>query len=229
MKNLIFDLGFYNGADTENYLKKGFRVVAVEADPDLYILGMEKFSKEIESGELILLNRIFSDSSLTIQFYIHPEHKDWSTADKSKADYWGINYKTIKVEVITYRDLLLGYGIPYYIKCDIEGLDYLLIDQINNSIIKPKYVSCELSRLDYYKTFSLLYVSGYTAFQLRNQLNNPEYESGNFGEFLPEDEWLNFDTCLTRYMKYKELKAIDTKNCALGWLDIHCKMRLTNG
>jgi len=223
MNNLIFDLGFYNGVDTDNYLKKGFNVVAVEADPNLYIIGKEKFRKEIDSGKLILLNKIFSDIGIACNFFIHPEHQDWSTADKDKADFWKIEYKTILVEVITYRDLILKYGKPYYIKCDIEGFDYLLIDQINNSIIKPKYVSCELSRLDYYKIFSLLYVAGYTKFQLINQLHNDKYSSGDFGDFLPADKWLDFDECLTRYMKYKELKAIDNINLALGWLDVHAK------
>ena len=33
--NLIFDLGMHRGEDTELYLKKGFRVVAVDADAEL--------------------------------------------------------------------------------------------------------------------------------------------------------------------------------------------------
>jgi hypothetical protein len=31
--NLIYDFGMHDGADTDYYLRKGFRVVAVEADP----------------------------------------------------------------------------------------------------------------------------------------------------------------------------------------------------
>ena len=34
-KNLIFDIGMHIGQDTEFYLKKGFCVVAVEANPKL--------------------------------------------------------------------------------------------------------------------------------------------------------------------------------------------------
>ena len=33
--DLIYDVGMHNGADTAFYLAKGFRVVAVEANPEL--------------------------------------------------------------------------------------------------------------------------------------------------------------------------------------------------
>jgi 16S rRNA A1518/A1519 N6-dimethyltransferase RsmA/KsgA/DIM1 with predicted DNA glycosylase/AP lyase activity len=33
-KDLIYDVGMHHGEDTEFYLRKGFRVVAFEADPD---------------------------------------------------------------------------------------------------------------------------------------------------------------------------------------------------
>ena len=35
MENLIFDIGFHKGEDTLFYLLKGYRVIAVDADPDL--------------------------------------------------------------------------------------------------------------------------------------------------------------------------------------------------
>ena len=34
-KDLIFDIGMHKGEDAEFYLRKGFRVVAFEADADL--------------------------------------------------------------------------------------------------------------------------------------------------------------------------------------------------
>jgi FkbM family methyltransferase len=220
-KKTIFDLGFHNGNDTANYLSKGYNVIAVEADPFLASAGLKRFKDE---HNLIILNAAFcSDINAGIPFYVFPDNRDWSTADKAKADYRGIDYETKIIPAINYKYLIRTYGIPYYIKCDIEGFDYLLIKQICEAGITPEYLSLELSRLDYYKIFSYLFVAGYTAFQLRNQANNPEYSSGEFGEYLPHKEWLSFDECLTRYMKYKELKAIDNINLALGWIDINAK------
>jgi FkbM family methyltransferase len=221
---LIFDLGFHNGTDTRYYLKKGYNVIAVEANPALCKQGEKEFKKKIKSGDLVLLNKVFSDKSGTfIDFYIH-KNTDWSTADRQKAKYLGILKNKVSVSSISYRDLLT-YGLPEYIKCDIEGLDYLLIKQISElSHKKPEYLSFELSRLDYFKIFSYLYISGYSKFQLRNQAHNPEFSSGDFGKYLPSNKWLDFDTVLTQYMKYKELKAIDNVNLALGWVDIHAKL-----
>ena len=42
-KNLIFDLGFHNGDDSDFYLKKGFNVIALEANPELVRRGIKKF------------------------------------------------------------------------------------------------------------------------------------------------------------------------------------------
>ena len=39
MENLIFDIGFHKGEDTLFYLLKGYRVIAVDADPDLIMNG----------------------------------------------------------------------------------------------------------------------------------------------------------------------------------------------
>jgi FkbM family methyltransferase len=221
--NLIFDLGFFNGDDTAYYLKKGYKVVAVEANHELYKKGLERFAKEVKSRDLMLLHRVFHrNSDIKTFFYIHPKNPDWSTADKSKAEYLNIN-TSVEVLSVNYYQLQSVYGTPYYVKCDIEGFDYLLIQQVCDILEKPEYLSFELSRLDYFKTFSYLYVAGYTGFQLINQGNNKLFCSGDFGELLP-NKWINFDECLTRYMKYKELKEIDNVNLALGWIDIHAKI-----
>ena len=42
-QNLIFDVGLHKGEDTDFYLKKGFSVVAFEADPDLVAACQERF------------------------------------------------------------------------------------------------------------------------------------------------------------------------------------------
>jgi len=233
LNNLIFDLGFHNGDDTAYYLHKGYSVVALEANPKLHELGRIRFNKEIDNGKLTLLNLVFNDIiDDKVIFYINPERDDLSTCDLNKTLYWNVKPIITDVLTISYIDMISIFGTPYYIKCDIEGLDYLLIKQISNSINNiPEYLSFELSRFDYFKTFSYLYVSGYTKFQLINQtaldkdedFTFTEYSSGKFGKFL-QNNWLSFDECLTRYMKYKELKGIDNVNLALGWIDIHAKL-----
>jgi len=57
MSELIYDVGMDNGDDSEFYLSKGFRVVAVEADPDLCRAAEERFEPFIRSGQLTIVNR----------------------------------------------------------------------------------------------------------------------------------------------------------------------------
>jgi 16S rRNA A1518/A1519 N6-dimethyltransferase RsmA/KsgA/DIM1 with predicted DNA glycosylase/AP lyase activity len=57
MQRLIYDVGAHKGEDTDFYLKKGFSVVAIEADPTLFSLLSERFDQHIELGKLTLLSR----------------------------------------------------------------------------------------------------------------------------------------------------------------------------
>jgi len=50
MKKTIFDVGLHKGEDTEYYLTRGFRVVAIEANPDLVLFCTEKFRKFIDAA-----------------------------------------------------------------------------------------------------------------------------------------------------------------------------------
>jgi hypothetical protein len=52
---LIYDVGAHKGEDAEFYLKKGFSVVAIEANPELYSLLSVGFSEFIKSGNLFFL------------------------------------------------------------------------------------------------------------------------------------------------------------------------------
>ena len=54
--DLIIDLGMNNGDDTEFYLKRARRVVAVEANPALCEQARERFRDELASGRLEILN-----------------------------------------------------------------------------------------------------------------------------------------------------------------------------
>ena len=232
MLKKVFDLGFFNGDDTAYYLHKGYHVVAIEANLRLVQAGKIRFEKEINEGRLVLLHRAFHDvSEEVVSFWMHPTNLDWSTCDINKTKFWNCEPEECEVSTISFSQLRQEFGLPYYVKCDIEGFDYLLIRQISTMSEKPRYLSFELSRFDYFKTFSYLFVAGYCEFQLINQaalvdesdFAFTKYSSGRFAEYL-DDNWLSFDECLTRYMKYKELKAIDNKNLALGWVDIHAKL-----
>lgn len=241
--NLIYDLGFHIGQDTEFYLKKGFDVVAIEANPDLCKRGKDKFSSYIESGQLKLINKAISISNEKINFYIHPTQEDWSSCFKEFINDNNVELKKIVVEGITLQELFDIYSVPRYLKVDVEGADVVVAKQLLSMQVKPEYVSFETSRKDYAKIFSFLFLSGYSNFQLINQQKydglmlkninkegmNIDYKfelgsSGLFGKDLSEDKWITYDELLSRYTKFIDLRTLDMENLSLGWLDVHAKL-----
>lgn len=243
--NLIFDLGFHNGDDTDFYLKKWFNVIALEANPYLVKEGMKKFQKYIVEKKLVLINKMVSDKVGMQNFYIHPTKSDWSSCDLNMAESDGSKSKIVSVEAVSLLDLCKEFGTPQYVKIDIEGCEIMVAKQLFYLENKPQYVSFETSKRTYAGIFSWLYVAGYKKFQLVNQLNNlnrkPEetqklvegkkieyqftkYSSGFFGNDLPSNKWLSYEEALLRYLKYKELKIIDNQELALGWLDVHASL-----
>ncbi|MDH5188963.1 MAG: FkbM family methyltransferase [Rhodospirillaceae bacterium] len=242
MNNLIFDLGFHFGEDTDFYLAKGFDVVAVEANPYLIDNGRKKYSTEIKNGKLTLLHNAISSAAGKESFYIHPNKTEWSSCLKEMAESDGSSAEKVSVDAVNILQLTEEYGVPYYMKVDVEGCDVIVASQLSSLNKKPLYVSFETSKKDYADIFSYLHASGYDEFQLVNQINNefrpmPEasmegnsidykfgtYSSGFFGKDLPGDRWLTYDEALTQYIKYKELKKIDNKELGLGWLDVHAR------
>ena len=55
-QDLIYDVGMNNGDDTAYYLRRGFRVVAIEANTRLAKCAAERFRTRISSGQLRILN-----------------------------------------------------------------------------------------------------------------------------------------------------------------------------
>src|SRR5262245_48872042 len=67
--DLIFDVGMNNGDDTAYYLAKGFRVVAVEANPALVEQAKRRFAAELSVQRLMLYGVAISDRDGTISFF----------------------------------------------------------------------------------------------------------------------------------------------------------------
>lgn len=232
----IFDIGMHKGLDTEFYLKKGFSVVAFEANPALASSTAERLDDYIRTGRLIIRNVGISPKAGMLEFYSNLENDEWSSFDKNLGARDKSRYEIIHVECITPHEIFEEYGVPYYTKIDIEGYDVFVINAIGNLDTKPKYASIEDSGIDSLIQF---YNTGCRKFKLLNQIDkwkiklpNPplegkftdDYEfgactSGPFGEEIPGD-WLSIDKVmqdyLTRVRHPGEQDVIQN-----GWWDIH--------
>jgi FkbM family methyltransferase len=222
----IFDIGFEDGKDTAYYLHRGYKVVAVDADPKLIEAGRVKFKDAIKDEQLILLNLGISDSCEKKTFYVNTFKSEWSSFIESWAARNDPNYYPISIECITLGDLILKYGTPVYVKIYIEGNDILALESLLKSKQnKPIYISVEAVDINWVQKLKEL---GYTQFKLVNQAiiskqNTSDWVfgfgcSGNFGEDTP-GKWVSADDIVQIYSYLHDKYNMSPDN----WYDIHAK------
>ena len=228
---LIFDIGMHTGEDTDFYLKKGFRVVGVEANPHLAAYCRHRFDEACQSGRLVIIDKAIANTSGTIDFYVSDQKSEWGTANRDwmlRNEKVGKRSRAIQVSTICTVDLLRDYGTPYYLKVDIEGFDHLCISDLVNWRDKPKYTSVECHAYSCDDTLALLHAlieAGYRKFNIVSQLgirtltcpnparegpyvehSFPEGASGLFGQELPGPWFSASDTELCLKKIYRNIR-----------------------
>jgi len=223
--DLIFDIGMHRGKDTDFYLKKGFRVVAVEANPTHVRQAQQRFSKQIECSHLVVVPAAISTAPGRIAFYINLDKDDWGTISPDFAlrnEQLGTRSQKVEVDAVTLQSIMQKHGVPYYMKIDIEGADTLCLEGLHHFDQRPRFVSIEIDLISFADGFASivhLWNLGYRDFKLVNQANNKRvtcpnppregifvparfdaHTSGPFGEESP-GEWLDIEALLARYQK----------------------------
>jgi FkbM family methyltransferase len=142
--DLIYDVGLHDGQDTAYYLNKGYRVVAIEANPDLAQAARDRFTDEIASGRLTVLNVAIADRSGETTFWISDEHTDWSSFNQAIAGRNDAPHHPIQVALKPFREVLEENGLPRYCKIDIEGSEPLCLQALSPRC-RPPFISVELT------------------------------------------------------------------------------------
>lgn len=169
--DLIFDIGMHEGEDTRFYLSRHYNVVAVEANPELVERNKKKFSSFIDAGRLTIVNVGLAQSEGILPFYVNKHSSEWSSFDKNIGTRNNTPHEILDVPCKTANQLFSEFGIPYYLKVDIEGFDFLALEGIPESGDKPAFVSCEANEIAW---LDILKSKGYTKFKLINQANSFE-------------------------------------------------------
>jgi FkbM family methyltransferase len=165
VKDLVIDLGAHAGHDSAHYLSQGFRVVAVEANPELCRDLRDRFSKEIQEGKFRLLEAAIGEHTGESNFWVNERNAEWSSILQDVAERGGAARK-ISVPSVTFADLVRTFGLPYYVKIDIERADVFCLRALCETGI-PRYLSVEAHELEY---LFLLRSAGYNAFKCVDQM-----------------------------------------------------------
>ncbi len=231
---LIIDIGVSEGNDTDFYIKKGFKVVGIEADKYEFERLMSRFNSQIDDLQCLLINKAAAyESGQTVQFLVSSLSQGHSRVVSDPANSQG---ELTEIETINWPDIIRLKGIPYYCKVDIEGQEGPFLRSITKEIA-PKFISVEchifepIQRLIEigYREFKFLHQNAHNAFTAPNPPLEGNYlpghvfshASGYFGEEL-SGRWLNIKEVVTAF------SAVDTAR-ALGalphlWFDCHAKL-----
>jgi FkbM family methyltransferase len=164
-RDLIYDVGMHNGNDTAYYLHRGYRVVAVEADPALAEQARQRFAAELAAGRLTLLNVGIAAQDGAAEFWICDDKSEFNSFDKAFATKRGHTAHAIQISCSRFRGILEKHGTPHYLKIDIEGADLCCVNDLDPADL-PAYVSLELTEPE---QLDALRRAGYDRFKLVRQ------------------------------------------------------------
>lgn len=225
--DLIYDVGLHRGEDSEFYLRKGFRVVAFEADPEHIEHCKHRLRHFIDNGRLSIIEGAIvpSDSNLKkVRFYKNRDISVWGTIRPEMVERnrrLGTSSYVIEVDAVDFVEAIKRHGVPYYLKIDIEGADMICVNALKKFKLRPDYISVESDKTSFWKIrneLRLLVELGYDAFQAIEQAGiarsqvppfparegnyiEHRFESGSSGLFGKElgGKWKTYREVLLHY------------------------------
>jgi len=240
----IYDVGMHEGQDTAFYLKKGFRVVAVEANRVLADAARSRFAPFIASGQLVVLNVGITDndSDGDLEFFVNDRISEWSSFDQAIAARNGSPVHSVFVPTRTLASIIDEYGPAYFVKIDIEGHDAIALQSLLRVETKPRYVSVENGNQG---MLGMLVAAGYDGFKYIQQkgiselrVGRPAREgeyaghlfprgaSGPFGEETP-GRWVDAGQIRTEISRLWDVDGSasrpDHDERVNGWFDLHAR------
>jgi FkbM family methyltransferase len=164
----VFDIGMYDGADTKYYLESGFRVVAVEGNPDLVASAQKSLASYVSTGQLVCVNKAISADGEPVELTLSGADLGASSTRADRiASRWPIGKLT--VAGATMRQLIDEDGVPHFIKSDIERADRFCVLGLD-AATRPQYLSYEVGE-DFDELLRHCRQIGYSKFKIVNQVS----------------------------------------------------------
>jgi FkbM family methyltransferase len=168
------------GEDTELFLAVSYDVIGIEANPTLVEAASNRFAAEIESGRLEIICTAIAEHRGRVPFAISDAHTAWGSLDPVMIDrnerLGGASYRYVEIDAVRFGDILERYGIPHYLKIDIEGADMACVRALRPFDGRPAFVSLETSATsnqaradDVFAEIAELWTLGYRRFRYKDQ------------------------------------------------------------
>jgi FkbM family methyltransferase len=154
--DLIFDVGANHGSKTDIYLRLGANVVAVEPDELSQEILREKFLRyRLSPKPVVIVGKALSDRSATETMWVDGPGSAFNSLsqkwvqtlrqDKARFQYThsAFDFSQSKiVETTTLEQLIARYGLPFFVKIDVEGNEACALQGLKRPI---PYLSFEVN------------------------------------------------------------------------------------
>ncbi|UFH55443.1 FkbM family methyltransferase [Spirosoma sp. KNUC1025] len=134
--SLCFDVGANIGNRVKPFLALGARVVAIEPQKECCDILKKRFSNSI-----VIINKGLGAQEESRDFYVSDAStistfsSDWMEATTETKRFEGYTWsETRRVEVTTLDQLIAQYGLPDFIKIDVEGFEQEVISGLSQPV-----------------------------------------------------------------------------------------------
>ena len=132
---MYFDIGSNIGLWSLENINLCDKIISIEASP----ITFNRLVNNCKNDKIILLNyAVCNNDGNDITFYqaesdtLSTTNKEWLTAETSR--FYNHHYKEISCKTITIDKLIEQYGLPDFIKIDVEGGEYDCICSLTQKV-----------------------------------------------------------------------------------------------
>lgn len=139
--DLVFDIGANYGNKTKVFIRLNARVVAIEPQQECV-----RFLKSIYGNRIKVVAKGIADKEGVLDFYIAESSTlstfshNWIEDVIKNRDNSNVSDKVLKMPVITIDKLIEEFGMPAFIKIDVEGFE---LEALRGLTYKTNYLSFE--------------------------------------------------------------------------------------
>lgn len=221
------DFGAHNGGDLPYFLKKFEQVVAIEANPSRVDEIRNNQAEAIRAGRLIVIHAALTASPVVGEVELWLDDENDVKSSLLKPSPTEAKTRKLLVSAISIQELWEKFGVPDYVKIDLEGYDIAILRAIRESGKWPANLSAEAHSTSVLDEMAMFGFSGYKILRGKSvssrynsfgfkdlngqpaQFSFPWHSSGPIGEDLP-GSWYSLKDA-------RKILAL----VGPGWVDIH--------